>query len=407
VKFFRVLKRPSLALLWSGQVFSSLGDQFFEVALLWLTTKQLGAAAGFIFGTASFVALLFGLFGGVIADRWDRRSLLIGSDVGRCVLIGLLPVLIWMNGLQVWFLLMVILIGDLLGTIFDPALQASLPLLTENIETLYDTNALMDTTSRFARVLGPGLTGILLVFLPFVHFFTLDAITFGISACTFLVLGTRLASPPPSSLKREEGKKSHILGNFLHDVIEGYHLAYKHTAFFWSIVSLGLINMAWSIAYTIGLPLWTQRILHGSPALLGIMISGYGFGNVISLFVGTLGKRRPLTSMYIGKIVQGIGFILLAVTSSSLIAVGSMFVSAIGGALGDITLATMIQTDFPTEHVGKIYSLRRTVGNLGLTFGALASSLVYLVFNVSTGILLSGLLISLIGVICLFHFRLK
>jgi DHA3 family macrolide efflux protein-like MFS transporter len=101
VNFFRVLKRPSLALLWSGRVLSALDDQLFGVALLWLTTERLGGAAGLIFGPASLLALLFGPFGGAIADRSNRQVLLIGVDIGRGVLIGFLPLLIGIQGLQV------------------------------------------------------------------------------------------------------------------------------------------------------------------------------------------------------------------------------------------------------------------------------------------------------------------
>ncbi|HET8909995.1 MAG TPA: MFS transporter, partial [Ktedonobacteraceae bacterium] len=348
------------------------------------------------------------------ADRWNRRVLLIGIDVARGVFVGLLPLLIWIQGLQVWFLVAIILVVDLLGTLFDPALQVSLPILARDSKTLYNLNGVMDTTSRFARVMGPGLTGLLLLFLPFVHFFTLDAVSFGVSALALCLLGTRLTSgsrrgSPESNQfplsQEQERQHQYVLLDFLHDIGTGYALALKHRAFFWAILSLGIINMAWSVAYTIGVPLWTQHILHSNPALLGVMFSAYGLGNVVSLFLGTLGKRWPLMSMYVGKILQGGGFVMLALTSSSLLAIGSMFLSAVGGALGDLTLATMIQTDFPLEHVGKIYSLRRTIGNLGLTLGSLSASLVYLIFPVSTGIMGSGMLIVFVGVTCLFRFR--
>jgi DHA3 family macrolide efflux protein-like MFS transporter len=404
MNFFRVLRKPTIMLLWSGQVISAFGDQLFAVALLWLSTEQLGSAAGLLFGSATFLVLLFGLFGGVIADRGDLRKLLIGIDIAQCALVGLLTILIWLHGIQVWYLIGVVLLGELLATIFGPALQLSIPLLADDEKTLYESNGLMDTTSRFARVVGPGLTGILLVFLPIFHFFTLDAASFAVSACTFLLVGSRLTANRTRSISGNKRERKRLFMSLLYDLMTAFTLARKHTAFFWSICSLGMINLAWSIAYTIGLPLWTQRVVHGSPAILGTLASVYGLGNVASLFLGTIGKRWPLTSMYAGKILQGAGFVMLASTSSPFVAAGSMFLSAVGGSLGDLTLATMIQTEFPSEHVGKIYSLRRTIGNLGLTVGMLVASLIYVLFNISTGILLSGSFIVIVGMICLYRF---
>ena len=95
---------------------------------------------------------------------------------------------------------------------------------------------------------------------------------------------------------------------------------------------------------------------------------------------------------------------MLAFTSSVPIAVGAAFVAATGGAFGDLTLTTMMQTEFPPEHVGKVYSLRRTLGGMGLTLGLMGASVLFQIFSVPMGMMVSGSLIAAIGTVGVIKF---
>ncbi|QBD76922.1 MFS transporter [Ktedonosporobacter rubrisoli] len=398
---FYAFRKPAFALLWSGQVISAFGDQLFSVAFLWLTTKQLGESAGVIFGTASLCALIFGPCSGILADRLNRRNLLIGADLARGFLVILLPLLLWLHMFEIWFLIPIILIKELLATFFEPALTASLPMLTDNTKILYAINNLMDMAKRFARMLCPGIAGLLLLYLSFAYFFTFDTISFVISAFVFLALGPCFragSSWPPLTIGQ---KNRHMLGDLRKDLVLSSARAYQNRQFFRAVLSLGIMNIAWSIIYIIGLPLWTQRVLHASPAIFGLIASAYGAGNIVGIFLSTLRRSLSLRGMYIGKAFQGLGFILLTLAPSSSIAMGVTFVSALCGSWGEPSITLMIQTEFSQEHVGKIYSLRSSLGQLGLTLGTMAASLVYYIFNVTTGIIMSGLFLVAISILCL------
>src|SRR5262249_8698905 len=146
-------------------------------------------AGGVVLAAQSGAALACGLLGGVYADRWNRRMTMIVVDVIRALVVSSLPIVAYLGLLNLWYLVLGGIIVGGLGSLFDPALQASLPTLAGDTRTLQATNGLMDITRRLARALAPGMAGVLVAFLPLTHFFTLDAISFGISALSVLMLG--------------------------------------------------------------------------------------------------------------------------------------------------------------------------------------------------------------------------
>jgi MFS family permease len=402
MQFLRVLRVPHLAVLWSGQVFSALGDQLFLLAIMWTAVGRIGASVGLVTSAGFLAALLFGLVGGVLADRWNRRRTLILVDAARALAVAPLPVLALTSSLHLWHLLLVIVVVETLGALFDPALQASLPLLAGDPQTLYAANGLMTTTYRLARMLGPGMAGLLLLILPLAHFFTLDALSFGASALALLALGQRLDPRPAERTIQVVIPTSRRLSADLHMALR---LACGHHPLLWAIGSLGVINLAWSAAFTVGAPLWTSRILHGDAGAYGLIVGAYGAGNVASLLLAGPSAKRPLRAMFLGKVVQGGGFLLLAMATALPLAVLGAVVAAIGGALGDLPLITMIQTEFPPEHIGKIYSLRATVGGAGLMFGLVVATPLFALCGVPLAIALSALLIAGIGLAGLVRFR--
>ena len=177
MSFLKALRLPHIALLWSSQVLSSIGDYFYLVAVIWIAVKTAGSDAGLVAGAETFAMLVFGLLGGVYADRWNRRIIMVSVDLVRAVAVSMLAILALTGTLQFWHLIVVAALVGSLGALFDPALQASLPALTGDDErTLQATNGLMDVTRRLARILGPGQ--VVLQFIPLAHLLKLDAQSF-------------------------------------------------------------------------------------------------------------------------------------------------------------------------------------------------------------------------------------
>jgi MFS transporter, DHA3 family, macrolide efflux protein len=390
--FHRVFKNLNLVILWVSQLFSAIGDHLYVVAITWIAIKELGASAAYVIGAGTFSALFFGILGGIYADRWNRHRTMIITDILRALFVGLLPLIEWYSTLTVWHLVIISVIVSGVGTFFNPSLQASLPSLCRDSELLQQTNALMDTTHRLARIFGPGLTGAFLAFLPLPHFFTLDAVTFILSAIALVIISKAFVQKSETKKMKYEQKSPLI------DFKIAISLLKNHKVLLWALISLGMVNLCWGAVYMVGVPLFTEQILKESAGAFGLIGGAYGIGNLLSLFaVGTL--KRSILFMYAGHLILGAGFIVIASADSLSVAIIGAVIAAFGSPMGDIILLTMIQTDFPETHIGKIYSFRALMGGLGLAMGTFIASFTYRLASISSIMIIFSMVIIAVGAI--------
>lgn len=398
--FHKVFKNSNLVILWVSQLFSAIGDHLYVVAITWIAIKELGASAAYVIGAGTFSALFCGILGGIYADRWNRHKTMIITDILRALFVGLLPLIEWYSTLNVWHLVIISIIVSGLGTFFNPSLQASLPSICRDSELLQQTNALMDTTHRLARIFGPGLTGAFLAFMPLPHFFTLDAVTFILSAIALMIIKKAFVQKSePKKIKYEYEKKSPLI-----DFKIAISLLKNHKVLLWALISLGMVNLCWGAVYMVGVPLFTEQILKESAGAFGLIGGAYGIGNLLSLFVvGTL--KRSILFMYTGHVILGAGFIVIASAESLSVALMGAVIAAFGSPMGDIILLTMIQTDFPETHIGKIYSFRALIGGLGLAIGTFIASFAYKIASIPSIMIIFSMLIIAVGAIGIFRIR--
>ncbi|MBO0792282.1 MAG: MFS transporter [Ktedonobacteraceae bacterium] len=385
-------------MLWSSQLLSAIGDQFYSVALVWMAIEFVGSAAGILISAGSLTTLLCSLLGGILADRWNRRWTLVGTDIIRALAVGLLPLLLLYAGksgqASFWILMGVTISVEAAGSLFDPALQASLPSFAGDLKALSATNALMNATQRLARLLGPGLTGFILLVIPLPHLFTLDAFTFGISACALFLLGSRFVAKPAA--KAESAVVRWNLGS---DLVQMFGLLKQHRRLMWALLSLGLSNIAWSAVFMVGGPLLVSTVLKGDAGAYGLLVSVYGVGSILSLFaVGGSNRHYTLHAMYIGQVILSLGFLLLSFAPMLTIAMCGALIAAFGSPMADLILLKMIQTEFPLEHIGKVYSVRMQISIAGLALGQLLSVPLFHLLALRDAMALCSCLILLIGI---------
>lgn len=403
--FLRALRHRQLAVLWLSQVLSAIGDNFYAIAVVWLAVKVAGSGAGLVVGAQSLAGLAFGLLGGVYADRWDRRATMMTVDLVRAAAVAALPVLAMLGKLQLWQMALVAIVIGGLGALFDPALQASLPTLTGAGDTqlLQATNGLMDMTRRLARAIAPSLVGVVAALLPIAHFFTVDAVTFLISAVAIGSLGRHYRWRPE---RRDAGGRG--VAGVLDEIGGSAKLVYAHRPLTWALAGAGLSNLAWSVAFTVGVPLLAERVLSGSIGAFGLIVGAYGATNVLSnLVIGSLVIRRRVLLLFSGRLVMGSGFLLLALAHNLPLALIGSGIAALGGPMGDLVMLTMIQTDFSADQIGKVYSLRMTIGVSGASLGLLLAVPLFAHLSVALVIAASALVMIVTGLAGLARFGLS
>jgi MFS family permease len=177
-------------LLWAGQATSSLGDAITNLALL-LTAQRLTGSVSAVAATAIAIALpqlLIGMPAGVLVDRWDRRTVMIVSDVARGVLV--LGFLLVTSADQLWLMWTIAFAQAAVGSFFNPARGAIVPDIVGR-ERLMAANSVSETTRVVFGVIGTGIAGVYAGFAAgLAMLFVIDSITFFVSA----ILETRIAT---------------------------------------------------------------------------------------------------------------------------------------------------------------------------------------------------------------------
>ena len=395
-----ILKKRHIRLLWLGQLLSAFGDRFFEIAVVWLSVQILGSEAGFVLAAGSVSRLIVGVLGGVYADRWHRQKTMIAVDILRTITILSLPVAALLGNITLVQLAVVAAIEGALSSIFDPALQASMPHLVEGAAELQASNGLLDVTHRMARIFAPGVAGVIIAFLPIEQFFTLDALTFAISAVAVWGIGRNFHWQPDLDPHATTGLKG------IYAEIRGaMRLAYQNKPVFWAILSYIPANMVWASTIMIGLALQADNKFDVGVQGYSFLITAYGIGSVLSnIIVGSNTIRNRGRFFFAGVVVFGIGVLLLGLVSAYTLALGAMFFAALGTPMSDLMIVLMIQDEFPTNQVGKIYSLRLTISSVGFSMGLFFAAYLFQAVDVSTGTALMGLLLTLVGVAGLLRF---
>lgn len=380
----------TLRLLVLGQTTSVVGDALFEVALVWLAL-ELAEGDPFLLGvlaaSRTLPYLFLGLAGGVLADRWDRRRTVIGCDLLRGAVVLALPLLHAAGLLAFWHLCLVGWLMTSVRTVFQPALQASIPRLFE-ADRLAAANALFFGLGRFAQVVGPFIAGVLLAATTADVLFALDAATFGVSALCVAAI----AFPPRSDAPGRATRAREELGA-MWSALRGRPLV------FWSLTLFGVGLTALGGLYRVGLPILAESALGGGPETFGMLLGLIGLGSAIGAV--TAGRARPgrhATMIFAGWVSWGACFAALGFASDLWVAGGLALLAGLSESCVDLPIIATLQREVPDETLGKVYSYWSTAAWTGEALSGVLTGALLAVAPVSAVFLACGLAACATGV---------
>jgi MFS family permease len=355
MSYWILLRQRETLLLWLGQLASTLGDRLYAMAVLWLVLELTGSTKlmALVSLSESVPFVLVGLFAGALVDRLDRFRVMIWADVGRAVLVGVLPALYLSGHIQPWHFMAVGLGLGALEALFVPSLQASLPAV-EGGDRLQGLLGLMDTTDRLARVLGPGSAGVLLALMPAVHFFSLNAVSFLASAASLAYVARRARTPAIAAATVRPPLRSELLGGLrwvLGDPVLGAAMSVR-----------GLCNLVWA-AFAIGAPLLVAQRFGAGIGAYGSILGAYGVGNLAgNLLAGNMDLRGRLISVYcLSWALIGAGFVGFGLAPSIWWAVAASAWMGVCAPLANVSMDTYIARIVRADVLGRVYSLQRMV----------------------------------------------
>ncbi|GHO85913.1 MFS transporter [Dictyobacter formicarum] len=391
---FSVLRNRNFALLWIGQLISIIGDWLLVLALPFyifdLTNSTL--ATGGMFIATSVPRLLLGSLGGVFADRWDRRTMMIVTDLLRAAILLLLLLVHSVSWL--WLIYTVALLESAISQFFAPAKGALVPQIVAS-EELVTANSLDSFSEAVTRLLGPTLGGALYALFGIISIVTIDSSSYLISALLIFLIAFRplTAQQSAPAVEQSQVTPKTIWLKLWHELVDGLHLVRKDQLLRTIFAGMGVMMIAEGIIEVL-LVAFTKQILHGNASTLGWIMAAQGVGallaSIFSQQVIRLFQPRYLLMLSFGII----GLLLIVVFNVSIFAV-ALIVMAIAGALivwAMVTAQTLMQKAVADSYRGRVFGAYSTVLSLMVLIGmGIASAF--------TGLLGTTILLDISGII--------
>ena len=300
--------------LWASQTVSLFGSQVTSLALpltAALTLRATPAQMGFL-GAAQFAPfLLIGLFAGVWIDRRRRRPVMIAADVGRAVLLALIPALALLHALRIEQVYAIAFLAGALTLFFDVAYTSYLPSLVAH-DRLSEGNAKLGGSASAVGLAGPGVGGVLAQLFSPPLALVVDAVSFVFSALSLRTI--RVAEPEPAPHARDEGVWRGI-GQGLR-VLLGNRLTRATVS---AAATLVLCSSIGSSVFV----LYLTRALHLPPALVGLVYLASGLGS----FPGAVVCGKVTHRLGIGRAIVVAAFTMSAARLLILAASGPVVVA--------------------------------------------------------------------------------
>jgi MFS family permease len=300
---FSALRSRNYRLFLGGQLISLIGTWMQLVGQAWLIYRLTGSAAllGLIGFADRFLVFVLAPLGGVVADHADRRRILIVTQSSMMVLALALAVLTLTGVVRVWHLFV---LGSLLGLCnsFDvPARQAFVIQMVARREDLVNAIALNSSMVNGARIVGPAVAGVIVAALGEGWCFLLNAVSYIAVIGALVAMRLEPQGREPSSLSAWER------------VVEGFAFAHKTTPIRALLLLLGLVSLM-GMPYTVLMPIFADRILHGGANAYGLLLSASGVGALGGAL--SLTFRRTLAGLGRWVAMSAVGFGLALVLFS-------------------------------------------------------------------------------------------
>jgi MFS family permease len=382
-----LLRNRPLARLLGGEFISSIGDWLYLVAILILVFEVSGdpLVLGIVGAARVLPYVVLSIPAGIVADRYDRRLILLVTDVARGTLMLVMAALVAANAPVVAIVVLAV-VATCFSTFFGPAIGAYLPSLVADEEQLGPANSAWSTLDNLAFVIGPAIGGLLIAAGGLVLAFVLNAATFAVIAVVLWRL------PSPGRGVAAEGRETAepvggataaagtaAVGSVAPPPAPtpgpSDRQALRRAAV--PVLGLALIDLVGSVAGG-GLGVLTVVIAVGSlgagDAGTGFLNAGIGIGGLVGALAAGVSVLRPslVGVLAAGSVLLAAGVAGLGFAGSLPLAVGMIAVAAAGALLLEVTSMTILQRAIPDRIRGRTLGVLATGSTLAFAAGSFA-----------------------------------
>jgi len=373
--------------LLTTQGISSLGDAvtFTALPLLVLALTGSGLAMGVVAALQTLPDFAFGMVAGALADRSDRKRMMLLADLGRAGLTAMIPLSVFLAGPTMAVILVVAAPMSILRSFFLAGYTASVPALVGRSQ-IARANSYFEAVYSAGYIVGPAIAGLLASTIGPGPTLAIDAASFALSSLGLVLVRRDLRAPV-------DRPRTSLVG----DIREGieyivHHPLLRSAILFWGLTSITIAPLVTALAVLI------TRDLAEPPTVLGLILTAYGIGTVTgSLLASRRPTRRPIAPMLLGGNLLLAACLLVVGTVNSIpVIVATAVVAGIAQSLVLITYITVRTAYSPDDLLGRIGSTARVV-SLGLQpIGLLLGGALIDLTSGSTAIVVMGALIGLV-----------
>lgn len=373
-----------------GQIISLFGNAVLRFVLPLFLLRETGSSAlyGMVSACSFLPMVVFSLFGGVIADRVNKRNIMVILDFGTAVLTAVFYLFLGKLPLVPLMIVALMILYGIQGA-YQPAVQASIPLLVggrregmpekqEGDSRLIQGNAVINMVNTLSGLIGPVLGGVLFGSLGIYPVLVLCVFCFGASAVMEIFIHI-----PQEKRQRGKGMAAVVAG----DLRESWHFIREEKPVFLSVMGIiALFNLVLSAALVVGIPVMVVNLLGMSDAELGITQGGMGLGGLLGgMAAGAVAPRVKLRDAWLflagcalTAFLMGVG-LLPGVPGRA----GYWLITGMGclamavSTIFTVLLLTLVQEQTPDHLLGKIMALSTAISACSHPVGQAAYGLLF------------------------------
>jgi DHA3 family macrolide efflux protein-like MFS transporter len=351
-------------LIMSARFIAFMGNSIHYFALSWYIINVInkGAVLGLLLTFSSLPSVLLGPFVGVLADRFDRRKIMILINVIRGSLALILGYLVYMDQAPLWVFFVITLLLSICGSIYFPASGALFPNLVHERQ-LIKANSIASFINTFTSIIGPTIAGLLYKVIGPGGLFMMDSGGFFFAAaCEFLLIVPLLK--PSTAVKAK---------SYISNLGEGLKFVYNTKALFAMLIFGGVVNFFFWPIQNIVQPIIGSKVLAFDSAQYGIVGSFFSWGMLAAtVLVSVLPPpKRKYRFMLWSMFVQSLGLIMLAIPILPVVRPllsdqfmlfyvysGIIFIRGLAFGFTNVPMQVVYQTLTPDEYRGRVFALQ-------------------------------------------------
>ncbi len=365
-KTFSAFRHRNYRLYFMGQLVSLIGTWMSSTAQGWLVYQLTGSKAllGVVAAAGTAPMLVFSTWGGWMADRFSKRSVLIGTQISMMVLSFAMAILVWTKWIQPWQIIVLALFGGV-AMAFDMPARQSFVVEIASREDLMNAISLNSAMFNGARIVGPAVAGFLMAQVGIALCFFIDGVSF-----LAVLAGLIMMRLPPHQVRA-------AAGGALAQSLEGFRYVWNHVRVR-TIMALFAIVGIFGWSYSVLMPAFAQDILHLGSQGYGLLLGASGVGALIgALTTATFGTSfSPRTLAFGGVWLFSAMLLIFSFNRNLTIAMLCLAGAGFGMMLFFSTSNTTVQTIVPDEMRGRVMGIWSLIFGGMIPFGSLEAGAV-------------------------------